>query len=75
MRPSGLWRQAGLFTTTDLTRFNGDFSALREVVKAQLFTSTTNVGQHYSNFASPENFRGTTTCAPVNNGVKGFVKT
>jgi hypothetical protein len=34
-----IWRQAGLFSMMDLAGFNGDFSALRDVVKAQLTAS------------------------------------
>jgi hypothetical protein len=52
-----IWRQAGLFSTTDLAGFNGDFKALREAVKAQLSVPLADVGQTHSGFALSENLQ------------------
>jgi len=45
----------GFFSTTDLARYNEDFKALREAVKAQLSSPFADVGQCYSGFAPSEN--------------------
>jgi hypothetical protein len=68
-----IWRKARLFSTANLSRFNGNFNALSEAVKAQLATSHVVECQFHSFSSLTEITRGLGSSAPVDFVVKGLV--
>jgi hypothetical protein len=70
-----IWRQARLFSSTDLTGYNGYFKTLREAIKAQLSATFVDVAQTHGGSALCENLQGLVTGTLGIIGVKGFENT